>query len=383
MNKLECVLATLRHEEPEVIPNQVEFFDDKSQQKFLPPVQAQDWREALIQQYEFLDNFIVRVARSGFLMRTVEKSPDRSVIEFETGARWVIHRKPYWREYTSRPIQHPRDLDRFEMPDPDKPAARPGFTRNYEVDNMYKPNLAETSRYSGIAEDVSYFKQRGYFTTAEINGFFSGVWYFLRGFEDFLMDMVTDEGFARQLVDMIGEFNLKDAKNLLDTGIHCIDFCDDLGHNRGMFISPKMYEKYFLPWHARLAALCHSYGAYVNIHSHGNINEIMPMIVDAGIDILNPVGPSDGMNLAELKRKYGHRITFFGGISKFIGEMDSDQLERHIRDVITAGAPCGGFILREEGGVPYTMSEQNFRFYLEISRKYRREKNYQRENGKG
>lgn len=371
MNKLEAVLKTLNHEEPEVIPSQTEFFDDQSQKKFLPDFAEEDWRKGLLKTYDYLDNFLVRVVRSGFLTKTVQETEKFTIIEFETGARWKIHSQPYWREYLQYPIDDRSDLAKFTIPDPGKALVREGFSRNYKVDNMYKPNLGENLRYQGIKEDVTYFKNKNYFTTAEINGFFSGVWYFLRDFEEFLVDLVADEGFANELITMVGEFNLKDAENLLQTGVNCIDFCDDLGHNQGMFISPKLYEKYFLPWHARLAELCHRYGAYVNMHSHGNINAIVPMIVEAGIDILNPVGPSDGMDLKKLKEEYGDRITFFGGISKYIGEMSFAELEEHVKNVATIGRTGGGFIMREEGGVPYTMSEEKFRFYLQISRKYR------------
>ena len=81
-------------------------------------------------------------------------------------------------------------------------------------------------------------------------------------------------------------------------------------YSRATFISPALYREFFYPWHRRLVELCHDYGAYVNIHSHGNINAIMPLLYEASIDILNPVGPSDGMDLAELKVRYGDRITF-------------------------------------------------------------------------
>jgi len=60
-----------------------------------------------------------------------------------------------------------------------------------------------------------------------------------------------------------------------------------------LFISPQMYEKYFYPWHKKLADLCHHYGAYAYMHSHGNINKIVPLVVKAGIDILNPVGSGE------------------------------------------------------------------------------------------
>ena len=63
--------------------------------------------------------------------------------------------------------------------------------------------------------------------------------------------------------------------------------------------------------------LCHSYGALVHMHSHGNINKIIRDLYDIGIDILNPLDPYDRMNIVELIEKYGDMITFVRGINKF------------------------------------------------------------------
>ncbi len=375
LSRLENVLKAVRHEEPEVIPNLLEFTDSaNARRKFLASFGEGGDRETLAGINDYFDNFLVTVTRSGFLTRTVEDNPDYTVMEFETGGQWTIHHHPFWREYTRYPISDRADLASFRRPDPNDPRLPEGFAANFKINNLYGTAATGNSRYAGIAEDAAFFKGRGFFTTAEINGFFSGVWYFLRPFEEFLMDLVTDEGFAAELIGIIGEFNLKDAENLLRTGVHCIDFCDDLGYNTGMFISPRIYERLILPWHASLAELCHRHGAYVNMHSHGNINEIVPLLVEAGIDILNPVGPSDGMNLRELKAKYGAKITFLGGVSKYIGEMTPAEIEAHLREVVATGAPGGGFMLKTEGGIPTDMTEENFRRFLAVSRECRRRK---------
>jgi len=147
---------------------------------------------------------------------------------------------------------------------------------------------------------------------------------------------------------------------------------DDLGYCKGPFISPSIYEEIIYPWHCEAIRVAHKYGAFVNMHSHGNINAIMPLLAHSGLDALNPIGPSDNMNLKELKEKYGHRITMCGGISKFIGGMTSEQLVQHIREVISIGAPGGGFILQDEGWVPQEMTEENVSLFMKCSRKYRR-----------
>lgn len=371
MSRRDNVLATLKHEESVRIPSQTWFFDINALKKFVP-IFSPDWQENTLRTLEFLNNYFVEVGSSkvhesqwlretselerGTFFRCVggvvytkviEETGQDLVFEFETGARWRIHKSPFWREYIRYPIQQPGDLNTMKVLDPHDPR-----------------------RYKGVRENVKYFKQKGYFTYAEIHGFFSGVWYRYYNLEDFMVDMTADKELARNIVNMVGEFNLETAKGFLERGVDCIVFPDDLGSNAGMLISPQLYTKFFYPWHKRLAELCHQYGGYLNMHSHGNINEIVPLLVDAGIDILNPVGPSDNMDLRELKAKYGNRITFMGGVSKFIGEMDKDELEAHLKEIIETGAPGAGFIVMPEGGIPCDMNKENFQHYLSLIKKF-------------
>ena len=82
--------------------------------------------------------------------------------------------------------------------------------------------------------------------------------------------------------------------------------------------------------------------------------------MEAGIDIINPVGPTDNMDLNVIKRKYGDRITILGGLSKNIGLMDYETLDNYIEEVIRLGSIGGGFIPRGESGITAEMDEEKF-----------------------
>jgi uroporphyrinogen decarboxylase len=346
MSRLDQVWATLRHTEPDEVPCFEEFSDDNAEAKFVPRFGNPGPVERRVAQAEFMGNCLVGVGGAGLRAEIVERGPGYYIREWENGARWRIVTRPHWwREYAHYPLARLRDLERVQWPDPDDPA-----------------------RYAGVAERVRTFTDLGYFTQAGINGFFSGIWYFWRPFETFMVELLEEPRLAGKLVDRVGAFNLSTARHLLECGVHAIAFPDDLGHNLATFISPRLYKEVFLPWHRRLAELCHDFGAYVNMHSHGNINALMPWLYEAGIDILNPVGPSDGMSLPELKRRYGDRMTFMGGVSKFIGRMGPSELYRHLRAVMSAGSPGGGFILYSEGNIPVDMPRAKVYLYLLLRR---------------
>jgi len=374
VNRREIILQTLAHQEPEVVPNEIGFSDINALKRYVPHF-CRDFREDALKRLEFLDNFIVEVGYSGlhesrwlreadelqrittsrgvsgggvYWTKVIKETEEYLLFEFETGGRWKDTKEPFWREFVFYPIKNEKDLDRLKMPDPNN-----------------------NERYKGVEESISFFKNNGYFTSAEVNGFFSGVWYRYLKFENFLEKMLTEQEFIKKLVKKIGKFNYKVAENFLKRGVDSIVFPDDLGSNTGLLISPSFYKKFFWPWHKKFADLCHRYGAYCHMHSHGNINEIISTIIEAGIDILDPVGPSDGMDLKKLKEKYGDKITFMGGISKFINEMSQKELEQHLKDVIEIGRRGGGFITRSEGGINSSMGKDKFNFYLYLSRKYR------------
>jgi uroporphyrinogen decarboxylase len=90
--------------------------------------------------------------------------------------------------------------------------------------------------------------------------------------------------------------------------------------------------------------------------------------------MLNPVGPTDNMDLKNLKEKYGDKLCFLGGLSKNIGFMSAEELKEHLLDRLRIGAPGGGYILGSEGDIPVEMSVENFELLLKMSKKYRRNK---------
>ncbi|MEK7397285.1 MAG: uroporphyrinogen decarboxylase family protein, partial [Candidatus Poribacteria bacterium] len=128
----------------------------------------------------------------------------------------------------------------------------------------------------------------------------------------------TDPEFAKALADRVADHIAEIGKeslrrgDLYDTGLWIYD---DMGSNLQPLMSPKSFEKIFLPGYRRMVKAFKSAGAAkVIMHSDGNIEPLLDMIIDAGIDGINPVEPKAGLNIPRLKAKYGKKLAYIGGM---------------------------------------------------------------------
>jgi hypothetical protein len=186
-----------------------------------------------------------------FNSRVVERTADGFIVEYETGARDRHNVSPQFKHQLSRPVQTLDDVDRLALPDPDDPA-----------------------RWQGFAADVAWLKAAGEYTVGWVNGFFSGGHYFFCDYQDLLADLLLEPELVERLLARLGDWNLRAARHMVDAGVDCIGFCDDLGSSTSLLISPALYRRFFLPWHAALAETVHGAGGVLHMHSHGNINAI-------------------------------------------------------------------------------------------------------------
>lgn len=135
---------------------------------------------------------------------------------------------------------------------------------------------------------------------------------YVRGETQFLMDIAADPGFAKVLADKMGEHllavGIEEIRrwSLQETGIWIFD---DMAHNLGPMFHPSSFEKIFLPAYKRMIQGYKSAGArYVFLHSDGDIRPVLDMLVDAGIDGINPMERRANMDPFALRKKYPHLV---------------------------------------------------------------------------
>ena len=192
---------------------------------------------------------------------------------------------------------------------------------------------------------------------------------FLRGKKAFLMDIAGDPGFAKAMADKMADHITKIGTeslrrgNLYDTGLWIYD---DMAYNHGPMMSPASFERIFLPGYMRMVKAFKDAGAAkVILHSDGNIAPLLDMLIEAGIDGINPVEPRAGMNISTLKRKYGEKLSFVGGMcnSRVLPKGTRNEIERQAAEIIEAGKD-GGVVIGAHSIGP-DISVQNYVFYHE------------------
>jgi uroporphyrinogen decarboxylase len=139
--------------------------------------------------------------------------------------------------------------------------------------------------------------------------------YFSRGIENLLADLAGEPEFARSLLNRIIEKNLVMLDNFLHAPeIDGVLLGSDWGTQIDLIMSPDTWQEMIRPGEQREYDLIHSHGKDVWVHSCGNVEKIIPSLIEMGLDVLNPVQP-EAMDLATLKQQYGDKLTFWGGIS--------------------------------------------------------------------
>jgi uroporphyrinogen decarboxylase len=168
----------------------------------------------------------------------------------------------------------------------------------------------------------------------------------LRGMEPFLMDMACEPAFAHELMDRICEVNLDLIAQACEHPLDCIRFGDDWGAQRGLIMGPHFWREYIKPRMTKMIELSHRHGKTVFLHSDGDIREIIPDLVEIGLDILNPVQP-DVMNIYDIKREFGKDLTFLGGVSvqHLLPHCSAEEVRAEIRRMIREIGAGGGFII--------------------------------------
>jgi hypothetical protein len=228
----------------------------------------------------------------------------------------------------SAPFQNWEDWDAFELPDP------------LQVDLF-----GEAIDWDERKARVDQAQARGDLAAGMLwHGAMYMRLYYLRGYENFMIDVATQEPRLIDLINGILHFNTCLIKKWIEIGVDFFDFADDLGIQKGLPISPRAWRQYLKPCFAQMFGLCRDHDVYVALHTDGHILDIIPDLIDCGVQLLNPqVGPN---TLEGLARTCKGRVALKLDLDRqMIPFATSHQVRDHIHQAVDLLAqPEGGFM---------------------------------------
>jgi uroporphyrinogen decarboxylase len=373
MTSRERVLATLNHQEPDRVPLDIgsgsgtsiivegyeklkRYLGITAETRLMNEILRTAELDEKVMEYLGCD---CRPISSGRAINSGKSNRDSATIKDAWGITWKKkhYGEGYYYEVAHSPLEEAslEDLQKYPWPDPN---AR-GLTHG----------LKETAKR--LYEDTSH--------ALVGDGGFKNHWevcFLLRGLNQILMDLLINPGFVHALLAKILEINMTATGRFLDEvgrHIHIFKTADDLGTQQGLMMSPDTYRSVLKPIHKRYFDFVKSKTeAKIFFHSCGNIIEILEDLIEIGVDIINPVQVSAMPNTADLKKRFGDRVVFWGAVDtqRVLPYGSTKDVEQEVWKRINDLAAGGGYVVAAVHSIQPDVPPENIVAMAEATRKY-------------
>jgi uroporphyrinogen decarboxylase len=184
--------------------------------------------------------------------------------------------------------------------------------------------------------------------------------------EQLLVDMLEAPEFVDVLLDALTAFDLGILEEVLSLDIDGVMFGDDWGQQRGLIFGRRLWQRFIKPRITQLYAAVKRAGKAVLIHSCGQIQELFPELIEAGLDVFNPFQP-EVMDPYQIKRQFGSRLAFLGGVSvqKLLPFGTPQQIRGEVRRLMDGVGAEGGFIIAPSHDMPGDIPLENLVAFVE------------------
>jgi uroporphyrinogen decarboxylase len=368
MTSRQRVLAALNHEEPDRVPidlggNQtgIHKFAYQALTRHLgieDPVTIMDAVqqlarpcEAVLQRFHVDTRYVAAGAAADFQGGIVAQQRDGRLwhdLVDEFGVRWSMpDDQPLYMDITHHPLANATldDVRAYPFPRGDDPG-----------------------RFAGLRQRaLTLRKETPYAVVSGICGVVYEICWYMRGLEQWFMDMLQQPEFCEALLDRTLQFWLDFLRGFLDEVGDLIDVImigDDLAGQKGPLFRPDFYRRIVKPRQKRLVQYIRSRTkAKIWYHTCGACADYIPDLLDNGIDILNPVQISAaGMDPASLKARFGDRLIFWGGAidtQHVLPTATPETIREHVRHNLAIWKPGGGYVFNNVHNVQAAVPPEN------------------------
>lgn len=212
--------------------------------------------------------------------------------------------------------------------------------------------------------------------TTPLGAWLGGTYGYIRnwmGVEKASYIFYDDPDLVKEMIEHLTYFFSTLARRIFASNVQLdwVMFWEDMAYNHGPLLSPEKYRKYCLPFYRTMTEIFHQNGVKViGMDSDGNITELIPLWLDIGINTMHPMEVASGMDVREIRRRYGTKINFIGGIDKRAlahsrAAIDAEVIPK-VRELLDTG---GGFIAECDHGIPPDVSFDNYCYFRKLVRK--------------
>ena len=346
MNSRERVEKTLNHQQPDKVPIdlgglvttiEADAYEDLKRYLHLEMETLVMVRAHVVPDEEILKKFEIdtRYIRPYPTQKWADVNKQDTILD-SWGIKWHRPKGSYYFD----PIKHPlancsyHELEYYRYPDL--------WNKEYEKElNSQAESMYKDTDYFLIADSLGV-------------GIFETAW-LLRGFENFMIDLILNKDFANKLLDIILEEKKEFFGKFLDVVgpyVGMVMCADDLASQQGPLISPEIYRKMIKPRHNELFSFIKGkVDAKLFYHSCGAVRDLIDDLVDVGVEVLNPIQVSaKNMDTKCLKQEFGEKVVFWGGgcdTQKILPFGTTKEVSAEVKERISDLKPGGGFVFAQ------------------------------------
>ncbi len=195
----------------------------------------------------------------------------------------------------------------------------------------------------------------------------------IMGTENVLIKLAEEPERMAKFIERLGDFlvGIVEAQVAAAGGrLSGMYIWGDIAYDHGMFFSPKYWRDVYKPQLKRICDAAHKAGLKTIYHGCGNASEVFEDMIEAGVDAYNPLEAKAGLDVVDLKRRFGHRWAFNGNID--VQVLETNDREKVRREVLTKlnAAKGGGFILQSDHSIPSNVAPATYDYMIELAIEY-------------
>lgn len=285
--------------------------------------------------------------------------------------------KYYTKEQLSRPGAFVDGWGHLNIPwpnDPDCANVESPLANIESIEEIYEYPFPELDPASieAARKDVEAIHAKNKFASSDCGGLFGASWY-LRGMENYLMDMLAEPEWAEAIADKVTESLIKRVEVNASIGVDVFCYADDLGTQTAAQISPKLWRELIKPRWAKVfeAIRKANPNAFIFMHSCGYVKDFIPDFIDLGVDMLHPIQP-EAMDVYEVAKEYQKYITFWGTTSmqKTVTLGTPQDIHNEIRERVEHIGQNGHLIISPGNMFSPETPFENVDAFIEACQKY-------------